>query len=138
MRLNTNNIKERIKGTFIEALKIQFIEDDNDNELLASMNISTDLLQTSGVLHGGATISLAETVSGVASNIVCAEDEQSFGIQISANHISHGQLDDNIIAKATAIHLGRTTHLWNVDVYSENTGNLISSVQVTNIIVKRK
>jgi len=138
VRLNTNNIKERIKGTFIEELKIQIIEDDNDKELLASMLVTKNLLQTASVLHGGATISLAETVAGVASNILCAENESAFGIQISANHVSHGLLGDTMLAKATVVHLGRTTHLWNVDIHSQNTGKLVSSVKVTNIVIKKK
>lgn len=138
MRIDTNNIRERLKETFVEALNIQIIEDDNDKELVASMTVSKNLLQTTSVLHGGATISLAETVAGLASNTLCAKDEAVFGIQISANHVSHGLLGDTMIAKATVIHLGRSTHVWNVDVRSQNTGKLISSVRVTNIVVKRK
>lgn len=138
MRIDKNNIKERLKETFVEALNIQIIEDDNDKELVASMPVTKNLLQTTSVLHGGATISLAETVAGIASNTLCAKDEAVFGIQISANHVSHGLLGDTVIAKATVIHLGRTTHIWNVDVHSQNTGKLISSVRVTNIVVKRK
>lgn len=138
MLLDHNNIKDRIKGTFIEVLDIHFIEDENSNELEATMLIRRDLLQTSGVLHGGATIAFAETLAGVASNTLCPDDEFSFGIQISANHLSHGKEGDTVKGRATPIHLGRTTHVWNVDIYSQQTERLISSIRVTNIVIKHK
>lgn len=138
MQLDHNDIKNRMKGTFIELLDIHFLEDENSNELEAMMLIRKDLLQTSGVLHGGVTIAFAETLAGVASNTLCPDDEFSFGIQISANHISHGKEGDTIRGIATPIHLGKTTHVWNVDVYSQQNERLISSVRITNIVIKHK
>lgn len=138
MFLNQNNIKSRLKGTFIELLDIRFIENDKETELEATMLIRQDLLQTSGVLHGGVTIAFAETLAGVASNNICPDDEFSFGIQISANHISSGKPGDTIMGKATPIHLGSTTHVWNIDIFSQETGKLISSVRATNMVIKQK
>ncbi|NDV68263.1 PaaI family thioesterase [Dysgonomonas sp. 25] len=138
MILNHNQIKERMKGTFIEFLNIDFIESEQEKELEATMLIRQDLLQTSGVLHGGVTIAFAETLAGVASNNICPEEEFAFGIQISANHVSHGEIGDTVKGKATPVHIGRTTHVWNVDIYSEKSGKLVSSVRATNIVIKRK
>lgn len=137
MKLNTNNIQERIKDTLIETLNITFIESDDQTSLEAIMPVEKQLSQTMGVLHGGATISLAESVAGVGSNTLCAHDEQCFGMQISASHISSARLGDVVRAIGTLQHKGRSTHVWNVDVFSETTGKLISSVRVTNAVVKR-
>lgn len=137
MKLNTNNIQERIKDTLIETLNITFIESDDQTSLEAIMPVEKYLSQTMGVLHGGATISLAESVAGVGSNSLCAHDEQCFGMQISASHISSARLGDVVRAIGTLQHKGRSTHVWNVDVFSETTGKLISSVRVTNAVVKR-
>ena len=137
MKLNTNNIQERIKDTLIETLNITFIESDDQTSLEAIMPVEKQLSQTMGVLHGGATISLAESVAGVGSNTLCAHDEQCFGMQISASHISSAKIGDVVRAIGTLQHKGRSAHVWNVDVFSETTRKLISSVRVTNAVVKK-
>lgn len=138
MKLNTNDIQRRINESLIKKLGIRFIETEDDNALEATLHITEDLIQTSGVLHGGITITLAETVAGVGSNAVCKADEYCVGIQISANHVSSGLVGDTAVARGQLLHKGRTTHLWNVDVISQSTGKLISSVRATNAVLKRK
>ena len=138
MRLDTNNIKERISGSFIELLGIELVETEDINTIEARLKVTNKLIQSTGVLHGGVTITLAETVAGIGSNVVCQSDEYSLGMQISASHISSGQVGDILRAKGRLIHKGRTTHLWNVDVISEITGKLISTVRITNSVIKRK
>lgn len=137
MKLNTNNIQERIKGTLMETLNITFVESDDPVSLEAFMPVAQHITQTMGVLHGGATISLAESVAGVGSNVLCANDERCFGMQISASHISSAKVGDIVRAKGMIQHKGRSTHIWNVDVYSETTGKLISSIRITNAVVKK-
>lgn len=137
MQLTHNNLKERIKGNFIEVLGIEFLEDDKEMELVGRMKVTKALSQTVGVLHGGATIALAETLGGISSNNICQEDEVAFGMQISASHVSSAQIGDTVRGVTTCIHKGRTTHVWDVNIYSESTRKLISSVRVTNAIVKR-
>lgn len=137
MRLNTNSIQERIKDTLMETLNITFLESDDETSLEAIMPVKKGVTQTMGVLHGGATISLAESVAGVGSNVLCAQDERCFGMQISASHISSATIGDTVRAKGVIQHKGHSTHVWNVDVYSEDTGRLISSIRVTNAVVKR-
>ena len=137
MRLDKNNIKQRIENTMMETLQMHFEEDDLPT-LTVTMPVGRFNCQTVGVLHGGATIALAETAAGIASNLLCAEDENCFGIQISANHVSSAHLGDTVKAVATRLHIGRSSHVWDVKISSENTGKLISSVMVTNFVVKRK
>lgn len=121
----------------METLHIKFIESDDEMSLEATMPVERGFTQTMGILHGGATISLAESVAGVGSNNICASDERSVGMQISASHISSAQVGDTVLAKGILVHKGRSTHIWDVNVYSEKTGKLISSIRVTNAIVKK-
>lgn len=138
MLLNKNNIREKIRGTLIEEFDIEFIETDDNSSLEAVMHVTQKLSQTMGVLHGGATIALAESVAGVGSNVLCDEDEQCFGMQISASHISSAHIGDTVKAIGTILHKGRSTHVWDVAIYSEKTGRLVSSIKVTNAVVKKR
>lgn len=126
-----------MKDTLMKTLQITFIETDKET-IEAIMPVGEHNAQTLHVLHGGATIALAESVAGVGSNILCKEDEASYGMQISANHISSAKMGDTVRAVGTILHKGNSTHVWNVDVISEKTGRLISTIRVTNAIVKKK
>lgn len=137
MKLDNNHIRERIQHTLMATLGIQFIETNNPNSLEATMSVNTENVQTMQVLHGGATIALAESVAGVGSNLLCAEDEVSFGIQVSASHVGTAKIGDTVKAKGTILHKGRSTHVWNVDVVSETTGKLISTIRITNCVIKK-
>ena len=138
MRLRFNNIQERIKGTFLETLDITILEDDDSETLIGRMPVYQAYSQTMGVLHGGVTIALAETVSGVGSNNICAENERCYGMQISASHISSAHIGDTVVATARLQHKGQMTHVWDVDVVSETTRKLISTVRITNAVLKQK
>lgn len=137
MKLDSNNIQERIKNTLMETLGITFIESDDETSLEAIMPVERRMAQTMGILHGGATISLAESVAGVGSNVICAKDERCYGMQISASHISSAKIGDTVRAIGIIQHQGKSTHVWNVDVFSETTGKLISSIRITNAVVKK-
>lgn len=137
MKLDYNDIKNRIKNTFVEVLQIDFIETEEMDTLEALMFVSQQFTQTTGVLHGGATIAFAETIAGVGSNALCKDGQYSVGMQISASHLSSAQLGDTVKAIGTLIHRGRTTHVWDVDVRSQKTGKLISSIRITNAIIQK-
>jgi len=136
MRL-TQKMRDRFKGTLMETLQMQVIETDEPTVEM-TMPVGKVNAQTIGVLHGGATIALAETASGVGSNLLCKEDEHCFGIQISANHISSANMGETVKAIATPQHIGKSTHLWEVNVYSLADNRLISSVKVTNFVKKMR
>lgn len=103
----------------------------------ATMPVDKRTCQPFGVLHGGATLTLGETAAGLGSMILCNDDEIAVGMQVNGNHVSPALEGDTVLAKAEIIHKGRTSHLWNVNVYtSEN--KLVSSVRVLNSIIKKK
>lgn len=103
----------------------------------ATMPVDVRTRQPMGILHGGATLALAETIAGYGSLYLCDENEVQVGMQVSGNHISSAHEGDVIKAVGTILHKGRSTHVWNVDVITE-TGKIISSVRVVNSILKRR
>ncbi|RXG16252.1 putative protein (TIGR00369 family) [Leeuwenhoekiella aestuarii] len=124
------------KNTLMETLDIEFI-DIGDNFLTASMPVSSKVHQPDGVLHGGASVALAESV-GSAASMMFLDVEKVFvrGIEISANHVK--SISEGLVyAKATYLHKGRTTQLWEIRITNENQ-ELISLVKLTTIALPKK
>lgn len=122
------------KGSFISFLGIEFLTHGKDF-IEASMPVDNKL-QPMGLLHGGASLALAETIASAGSYlIVDPEKYDVFGLQVSGNHIA--TLDKGtIIARAEVIHKGRSTHVWDVKIKSED-GKLICVSRVTIMVVKK-
>jgi 1,4-dihydroxy-2-naphthoyl-CoA hydrolase len=128
-------LKEICKGTFITFLGIEFTH-RGDDYIEAQMPVDNKL-QPMGLLHGGASLALAETVaSGGSYLMVDPEKYDVLGLQVSGNHISSVS-EGMLYARADIIHKGRTTHVWDVKIKSE-TGKLISIARVTMMVVKKK
>lgn len=107
------------------------------NRVEATMPVDHRTRQPFGILAGGATLALAETLAGLGSLIVCKPDEMAVGMQVSGNHISSAHEGDTVRGVATPVHIGRSSHVWNVDVFT-STGKLVSSVRVVNSIMKKR
>ena len=103
----------------------------------ATMPVDERTRQPFGILHGGATLALAETVAGLGSMISCQPDEIVVGMQVSGNHVSSAHEGDTVRAVGTIVHKGRSSHVWNVDVFT-STNKLVSSVRVVNSIMKKR
>lgn len=137
MQFDKEVLKKKIEGTFLEFLNVEFIQDDDSNVFVGKMFLRDEFAQTMHILHGGITVALAESVAGIGSNFLCADDERCVGSQINATHISAGKLGDTAIAKATLLHKGRKTHVWRVDITSKATGRFISTINVTNMVIPK-
>jgi len=119
------------KNTLMETLNIKMI-DVGEDFLIAKMPVNSRVYQPDGVLHGGATVALAESVGSFAAHIFLNIDEVFVrGIEISANHIK-GISEGNVYAKATFIHKGRTTQLFDIRI-TDDDDNLISVCKLTTI-----
>lgn len=122
------------KGTFISFLGIDFLN-YGDDFIEACMPVDNKL-QPMGLLHGGASLAFAETIaSGGSYLLVDHEKYDVFGIQVSGNHISPIS-EGMLYARAEIIHKGRSTHVWDVKIRSEN-GKLISVTRVMIMVVKK-
>lgn len=117
-------------------LGIQYTYAD-ENRVEATMPVDHRTRQPFGILHGGATLALAETVAGLGSMILCQPDEMVVGMQVSGNHISSAHEGDTVRAVGTIVHKGRSSHIWNVDVFT-STNKLVSSIRVVNSVMKKR
>ena len=138
-----NEFKEKIlkicnetcKGTLMETLDIEYT-DVGENFLEAKMPVGPKVFQPDGVLHGGATVALAESVGSAASYVFL--DAQKFfvrGIEISANHIRSIK-EGEVYARATIVHKGKSTQLWEIRI-TDTQQNLISLCKLTTIALAR-
>ncbi|GAA4946010.1 PaaI family thioesterase [Algibacter agarivorans] len=135
MQLSKKDVLEQAnkacKNTLMETLNIE-ITDFGDDFLVARMPVNSRVHQPDGVLHGGATVALAESVGSFASHIFM-DTEKFFirGIEITANHLKSVK-EGFVYAKATFLHKGRTTQLLDIRVTDE-ADNLISICKLSTI-----
>jgi 1,4-dihydroxy-2-naphthoyl-CoA hydrolase len=124
------------KNTLMETLKIEFI-DAGEGFLVAKMPVNSLVHQPMGLLHGGASVALAESVGSAASYFFINGKEQEVrGIEISANHLRSIR-EGIVFGTARIIHKGRSLHLWEIKITDEE-GNLISLCKLTNIVLTKE
>lgn len=129
-------LNERARHALMGNLGIQYTYASEDR-IEATMPVDERTRQPFGILHGGATLALAETVAGLGSMILCQPDEIVVGMQVSGNHLSSAHEGDTVRAVGTVLHKGRSSHVWNVDVFT-STDKLVSSIRVVNSILKKR
>lgn len=124
------------KNTLMETLGIEIV-DFTEDTLTARMPVTSKVHQPDGVLHGGATAALAESVGSFASHIFINTEEFFVrGLEITANHLKSVK-DGFVYAKASFLHRGRTTQLLDIRVTDE-TNNLISICRLSTITLPKK
>ena len=106
------------KNTILELLDIRF-ESFTEDSLTASMVVDHRTHQPYGLLHGGASVVLAESV-GSSASYLCIDPSKFFcvGIEVNANHL-RGLRSGRVTAVAHPVHIGRTTHVWDIRLTSE-------------------
>jgi len=137
--LDKKQILEKVNavspGTLMETLEIIYT-DVGDDFLTASMPVTPKVHQPDGVLNGGATVALAESVGGAASHVFVDTSKYFVrGVEIAANHLKSVRFG-HVHAKAVLIHKGRTLQLWDIKV-TDDEGRLISVVKLTNMILPK-
>jgi len=131
-----NICNEFSKNTLMQTLDIKFI-DAGEDFLTASMPVNPNVHQPMGLLHGGASVALAESVGSAASLLfVNHEKSEVRGIEISANHL-RSKREGLVTGTAKIIHQGRSIHLWEIRITDEQ-GRLISLCKLTNMVLPRK
>tara|TARA_B100000989_G_scaffold258830_1_gene208845 strand:- start:2759 stop:3175 length:417 start_codon:yes stop_codon:yes gene_type:complete len=126
---------KRCQGTLVSTLGITFI-DVGEHYLEAKMEVTPAHHQPAGVLHGGATAALAETVGSSAAAIFSKKENQILrGVELSINHV-RGISDGFVFAKAVPIHMGRTMQLWKISIIDENNRD-ISFAKLTTLTIDK-
>ena len=129
-------INERNRGTLMQTLKIQFT-DVGEDFLIARMPVTAAVHQPDGVLHGGATAALAETVGSSAAAVFCNQEGHMLrGINISAKHV-RGVSTGYVYAKATPLHNGKTMQVWSIEIIDDEQ-RLVSSCSLTTLVLPLK
>jgi len=120
----------------MQTLEIEYI-DAGEDFLTAKMPVNSRVHQPMGLLHGGATVALAESVGSAASLLFINHEKQEVrGIEISANHLK-SKREGTVFCTARIIHQGRSIHLWEIKITDEN-DKLISLCKLTNMILSRR
>ena len=128
-----NKISE---NTLMRTLNITYT-DAGEDFLVATMPVTPAVHQPVGLLHGGASVALAESVGSSASMLfVNPEVSEVRGIEISANHLK-AKRNGMVTATAKILHKGRSIHLWEIRIVDEN-NNLISLCKLTNMILPKR
>ena len=117
----------------MEHLNISFVA-ITDDSIVAKMPVNSSVHQPLGLLHGGANVVLIESVGSMASALLCElKKEAPVGIEVNANHISSVKTGF-VLAVGKAIHIGKSTHVWQVDIYEEETKKHLSTGRLTVLI----
>lgn len=124
------------QGCMVEHVGIRFTEVGSDY-IKAEMPVNEKTTQPFGLLHGGASVVLAETLGSVAAGvIVIPQGKIAVGLEISANHIK-GKKEGVVTGIARPIHIGRSTHLWEIRITDEQ-NQLICLSKITMAIIDKK
>lgn len=134
--ITLTDIKDFGKDTMASYLDMRWVE-VGDDFLKLSMPVNEKTRQPYGILHGGASCALAETVGSFASALVIdIKKNICVGLEINANHIRSAK-DGIVTAHCTPLHLGRSTHVWDIKIYDEE-GKLICVSRLTVAILPKR
>ena len=125
------------KNTLMETLGIEFMKSGVDF-LKAKMPVDSKTHQPMGLLHGGASVALIESIGSLGSALLCdLKVEYPVGLEVNANHIG-GVSSGNVIGIGKLLHAGRKTHVWQVDILDESNDKLICTGRLTVMIIQKK
>lgn len=123
------------EGTAMQPLGIVFTEIGPDY-LRATMPVDARTRQPYGLLHGGASVLLAETVGSTAGTLCCADNELCVGIEINANHLV-GVRSGEVTGTARPLHVGGRTQVWEIRI-EDDTGRLVCVSRLTLAVIPRR
>jgi len=120
----------------VEHLGIKFIEIGPDY-LKATMPVDHRTKQPMGLLHGGASVALAETMGSVGATVcIDLNEKYAVGLEINANHIKSAR-SGNVTGTARPIHLGKATQVWSIEIHNDE-NQLVAVSRITMAILDRK
>lgn len=129
-----HRVNDLCPGTLMETLGIRFT-DAGEGFLEAEMPVDSRVLQPMGLLHGGASAALAESVGSAASALhLEGSGRAAVGLELAINHL-RGVRGGRVVARAEAVHLGRRTHLWRIDVRDPE-GRMVAAAKLTMIVTE--
>jgi len=132
-KIPLEQMNETSKGTLIEVLGIEYLIVE-PGYIKAKMPVDERTRQPYGILHGGASVALAETIGSIGSAVIMAgKNADVRGAGISANHVKAVK-SGWVFGEARTIHVGKNTHIWDIQIKDEE-GDLVSTARLTNFIL---
>lgn len=136
-KIDLELINSMSRNTLMEVLDIKCVE-VGDDYVIATMPVNSKTHQPMGLLHGGASAALIESIGSMGSSLALdLTKEVPVGVEINANHIG-GMREGLVRAVGKIIHAGKRTHVWQVDLTDDATGKLVCTGRLTVMIVPRK
>jgi 1,4-dihydroxy-2-naphthoyl-CoA hydrolase len=133
--MEIENLFNISKGTLGEALGIEITRVEI-GYVEGTMPVDERTRQPYGLLHGGASAALAETLGSIGSHFIAAPlGKIAVGIEINANHL-RGKREGTVIGKARLVHQGGRMHVWNIDIVDES-DELIATSRLTTMIIAK-
>ncbi|MBK6796200.1 MAG: hotdog fold thioesterase [Acidobacteria bacterium] len=134
---NIEQLHDYHRDSIVALLGIEYVE-KGDDYLIARMPVDARTVQPYGILHGGASVTLAETLGSIASFLTLdpSSNQTPVGIEVNANHIKSVK-SGWVYGKVTPVHLGRKTHVWDIRITDENK-SLVCVSRLTVMIIDKK
>lgn len=124
------------RNTLMQTLGIECI-DVGDDFIVARMPVDARTHQPAGLLHGGASMALIESIGSMGSTLLLdSERDMPLGIEINANHL-RSVASGSVRGTGRLVHAGRRTHLWQVDITDEADGKLVCTGRLTVMVVPK-
>jgi uncharacterized protein (TIGR00369 family) len=130
------SLNEMSKNTAADSLGI-IITKVGDNTIEGKMPVDNRTHQVHGILHGGASVLFAETLGSIGGALAVDENHHIVGLEINANHVA-GISNGEVIGIATAVHIGRSTHVWDIKISHEQSNKLICVSRITLAVIEHK
>lgn len=133
--ISLETLNQWSEGTLMQPLGIRFTEIGPDF-VRGTMPVDARTHQPYGLLHGGASVALAETLGSTAAGLCVAEGEGVVGIEINANHL-RGVREGIVIGTARPLHVGRSTQVWEIRIEDE-AGQLVCVSRLTLAVIRKR
>jgi 1,4-dihydroxy-2-naphthoyl-CoA hydrolase len=132
-----SQINALCKNTMMEHLQMVFTS-ITDEVLEAQMPVQAATHQPMGLLHGGASAALVESIGSMGSALLCdLKKESPVGLEINTNHLA-GVRNGKVTGKGRILHQGRKTHVWQVDIHEDLSGKLVATGRITIMILQHE
>jgi 1,4-dihydroxy-2-naphthoyl-CoA hydrolase len=134
--IKVESLNEFSANCMVEHVGIEFTEIGKDY-IIGTMPVDERTKQPLGLLHGGASVVLAETLGSVAASLILDPARQyAVGLEINANHIKSAK-SGKVTGKCSPIHVGKGTHVWQIEIKNDE-GQLVCVSRITMAILNRK
>jgi 1,4-dihydroxy-2-naphthoyl-CoA hydrolase len=135
--VSLSEINSRNSSTLMQSLGIECIEIGTDF-LVVRMPVDERTIQPMGILHGGASAALIETVGSMGSTLLIDLNKQTpVGLELNCNHVRSVK-SGFVLATGTLVHCGRRSHVWQVNIHEEGTKRLICTGRLTVMIIEKE